>query len=197
MALYPEFDEEQLLVLLQSGDKKSFEELYHRYKVRIYGNLVKLTKSEDLAEELLQEVFIKVWCKRETIDPQRSFRSYLFKIAENLVYDLFRKAACDKKLEAHLMAVATEFYSHIDEMISNKESLALINEAVDQLPPQRKHIYTLCKLEGKSYEEVSRQLGISTSTVNDHIVKGSRSVREYLFLIQDVALVLCLFIMGL
>ena len=187
---YSELDERMLLILLQEGNKQSFEELYHRYKRRIYGNLKKLLKSDDLAEELLQEVFVKVWNKRHNLDVEKSFRSYLFRIAENLVYDFFRKAARDRKLEAHLTAAATKFYLHIEEALYTKESMAVLNKAVGLLPPRRRQIFTLCKLEGKSYEEVGLQLGISTSTINDHVVKATRSIREYLILTQDVAVLL-------
>lgn len=190
MMSYPKLDEKEILFLLKSDDTQAFGELYSRYKVQIFCNIRRLVKSEDIAEELLQDVFVKVWDKRDLIDPEKSFRSYLFRIAENIVYDFFRKAARDKKLEAHLMSVATEFYSHIEENLYTKESALILNRAVEQLPPQRRKVFMLCKLEGRSYEEVSEMLGISTSTVNDHIVKASRSIKEYLFLSKDAALLL-------
>lgn len=192
MRPYSDIDEKQLLVLLRQGDRQAFGELYQQYSSRIYGNLKKLLKSDHLAEELLQDVFVKIWDKRLGIDTEKSFRSYLFRIAENQVYDFFRKAARDRKLEAHLVDAASEFYSHVEEALYRKESAAIINEAIAQLPPKRRRIFTLCKLEGRSYEEVSLLLGISTSTINDHVVKASRSIREYLLLSKDIALLLIL-----
>lgn len=192
MHFYSELDEKQLLVLLRQGDKRSFGELYQRYSPRIYGNLKKLLKSDYLTEELLQDVFVKVWDKRQDLDPERSFRSYLFRIAENQVYDFFRKAARDKRLEAYLVNAASEFYSHVEESLYRKESAAMINKAIAQLPPKRRHIFTLCKLEGRSYEEVSLLLGVSTSTINDHVVKASRTVRDYLLLSKDMAVIVIL-----
>ena len=187
---YSGLEEKEILCLLKSGDTQALGELYSRNKVQIFANIRRLVKSEDIAEELLQDVFVKVWDKRDLLDPEKSFRSYLFRIAENLVYDFFRKAARDKKLEAHIMSVATELYSHIEETLYTKESTSMLNRAVEQLPPQRRRVFTLCKIEGRSYEEVSQLLGISTSTINDHIVKATRSVREYLFLSKDAALLL-------
>jgi RNA polymerase sigma-19 factor, ECF subfamily len=181
-------DEKELVALLQKGDKSAFGELYHRYKHKLYSNLRKLVKSESEAEELLQQLFVKIWENRLSLDADKVFKAYLFRIAENLVYDFFRKVTRDKNMEARLMTIATENYSHIEESIYSKEREAIINRAVAALPPQRRHIFTLCKLEGKTYEEVSIELGISTSTVNDHIVKGTRSVREYLFLSKEFAL---------
>ena len=180
-------DEKKLVTLLQKGDKGAFEELYHRYKYPLYCNLRKLVKSEIHAEELLQQLFVKTWENRQSLDAEKVFKAYLFRIAENLVYDFFRKATRDKKMEARLMTLATENYSPIEEAIYSREREAIISRAVASLPPQRRHVFTLCKLQGKTYEEVSVELGISTSTINDHIVKGTRAVKEYLFLSKEFA----------
>lgn len=184
--IYSKIDEKELLIRLKADSKQSFEELYYRYSARIYGNLKKLLKSDELAEEFLQEVFVKVWDKRNNIDVEKSFRSYLFRISENMVFDFFRKAARDKKLQDHLISVATEYYSHIEESLCINEDMAILSKAIDQLPPKRRHIFMLCKIEGKSYEEVSKELGISVSTINDHIVKASRSVKEHFALTTTI-----------
>lgn len=78
-------DEKSLLLQLKSGDERAFEILYNNYKFRIAGNLFKLLKSDDLVKEILQELFFKIWEVRTQIDPEKSFKSYLFRIAENLV----------------------------------------------------------------------------------------------------------------
>lgn len=188
-----QYDEKEILLLLVSGSKQAFESIYNHYSARLYGNLLKLVKSKSEAQEILQDVFLKIWDNRKAIDPEKSFRSYLFRIAENKVYDFFRKAARDKKLQAQLLAVATEHYEHIEEMLFKKENAAILQKAIDLLPPQRQQVFRLCKLEGKSYEEVGRILGISTSTVSDHIVKSGRIVREFLYNNLDIAV----FIVGL
>jgi RNA polymerase sigma-70 factor (family 1) len=172
-------NEKEWLIQLRSGSEAAFEKIYEAYGPRLFGNVLKLVKSEMVAKEILQDVFIKIWNHRSQIDTQQSFRSYLFRIAENKVYDFFRKAARDKKLQAQLLAAATEGYDHIDRLISNKENNSLLQQAINTLPPQRQQVFRLIKLDGKTYEEVSRQLGISTSTISDHIVKAGRSIREF------------------
>jgi len=102
-----------LLALLKAGDVQAFGQLYQLYNYRLYGNLLKLVKSEQEAEEILQEVFIKIWDKRASIDVEKSFRSYLFRIAENKVYDYFRKAARNRKRAAHLLSIANPAYIYI------------------------------------------------------------------------------------
>ena len=183
-------EEKELLLLLKDGHEPAFEKIYNLYSSRLFGNIYKIVKSESTAQELLQEVFIKLWNNRANIDPEKSFRSYLFRIAENNVYDFFRKAARDKKMQARLLAVATEHYEHIEEMMLRKENNSMLEKAINSLSPQRQQVFRLCKLEGKSYSEVSRELGISASTISDHIVKANKAVREYLFENMDMSILL-------
>ena len=176
------FTEKELVELLKNGDKCAFEQLYHNYKGRIYGNLYRMVKSVETSEEILQDLFVKVWIKRENLDIEKSFRSYLFKVSENLVYDFFRKAALNKKLESYLVSVAVPTTSPVEQHIFYKEGNYMLAKAIESLPPRRKQIYILCKIEGKSYGEVSRLLGVSISTINEHIVKATRVVRKYFLL---------------
>lgn len=178
MAELKAYGDDELVSLLKQGRESAFIELYDRYKLRIMGNLVKLLRSEDLALEFSQELFMKIWDTRAMLDPDRSFRSYIFRISENMVMDFFRKAARDKKMHARLMEIQTELYSHIEEDIIDAQESQLFKDAVDLLPPQRRQVFTLCKLEGKSYHEVSELLGISTSTVSDHLLKANRFLKQ-------------------
>ena len=172
-------DERVLVLDLREGSKNAFERLYRVYSPRLYGKLLKLVKSETHAREILQDVFLKLWEYRASVDPDKSFRSFLFKIAENKLYDFFRKAAKEKTIQAQLTGIASAEYTIIEELMSNDQHLALLHRAIEHLPPQRQQVFRLGKLEGKSYKEISDQLGISVSTISDHIVKGTKSVREY------------------
>ncbi len=172
-------DERELLSLLLTGSEQAFEKVYKLYSSRLYGNLLKLVKSEAEAKEILQDVFMKIWDNRQSIDIEKSFHSYLFKIAENKVYDFFRKAARDKKKVAQLIALATTEYISGEEIILADGNAAILEKAIESLPPQRQQVFRLCKLEGKSYKEVSELLGISVSTISDHIVKATKAIRGY------------------
>ena len=173
-------NEKDLLRLLNQSNEAAFEELYHLYSSRLLSYLTRLVKSESFAAEILQETFIRIWNSRENIDPEKSFRSYLFCIAENLVYDFFRKAARDKKLEAALINSSCEEYSHVEEFFSRKEDIQQIQDAINTLPPKRRQVFQLVKMEERSYDEVSELLHISTSTINDHVVKATKAIREKL-----------------
>lgn len=174
------YDEKQLLLQLSRDNEEAFERVYHYYSPRLYYKLLKVLKSEFYAQELLQDVFLKIWDNRRKIDPEKSFRSYLYCIAANSCYDFFRKANRDKKLRTQFLKSFVCRYSHIEETLVNKENAGILNQAINSLPLKRRQIFMLCKYDGKSYDEVSRQLGISTSTISDHIVKANHFIRSYM-----------------
>jgi RNA polymerase sigma-70 factor (family 1) len=186
-------NEKELLTLLKEGQQEAFTQLYHLYSERIYLNVLKLVKQEQVAQEILQDIFIILWEKRDTIDIQTSFRSYLFRIGENKVIDFYRKARRDQSLYAYIKAAATEHYTHIEEALLNRENAELLQKAVNSLPAQRKQVFELCKLQGTSYQEVSSALGISPSTINDHIVKATRAIRQHIYANGEIHTALLLF----
>ncbi|WP_353720003.1 sigma-70 family RNA polymerase sigma factor [Dyadobacter sp. 676] len=191
-----EINEKILLEKLAGGDAAAFTVLYEKYSLKLYANILRLVKCEDTARELLQDLFLKIWELRTQIDPERSFRSFLYKMAGNLVYDHFRKVSRDKKLSDRLLYVLEGQYSHLEEAVIYNESLELINAAIARLPEMRRRVYVLGKIEGKSYEEISVQLGISPSTISDHIVKANRFIKAYLNSRTDVAFSLVIALLG-
>lgn len=180
MYLFSTENENEIVIRLKSGDQDAFDQIYQLYSYRLLGFLIKLVKSELYAAELLQDTFIKLWDNRKNIDMDRSFRSYLFRIAENNVYDFFRKAACEKKLQAAILKSACDRYQHVEENLLTKENEQILQNAINLLPPKRRQIFHLIKMEERSYEEVSALLNVSVSTINDHIVKATKSIRKSL-----------------
>lgn len=173
-------NERELLDQLREGSEQAWDYFYRQYRVGIYRKLLKMIKIEAIAEELVQDVFVKLWNKRHLIDPNQPFHAYLYSIAQNLVYDFYRKIAKDKRLQEQVKALTINLYQHIEEDIDLKETQGIIHQAINHLPSQQKLIFTLCKLEGKSYQYVGTSLGISTSTVNNHIVKATKKIKGYI-----------------
>ena len=171
--------ENELVSQLIAGNVHAFEKLYQLYSPRIFGRLINLVKSDAEAREILQDVFLVLWERRTSIDPEKSFRSFIFKIAENKVYDFFRKVSRDKNRQALLVAAASQNFIFIEDSRRDDIKLAILQKAIEGLPPQRQQVFRLCKLEGKSYKEVSELLQISVSTISDHIVKGTKYIRDY------------------
>ncbi|MEO6521010.1 MAG: sigma-70 family RNA polymerase sigma factor [Mucilaginibacter sp.] len=179
-----------LVEQLRQGSEVAFTFLYDKYSKQLHGNICRLVKDEEIAQELLQDLFMTIWKDREKLNPEKSFKSYLYKVAENLVYAYFRQIAKNKRLIDKLILSAVEFDSNAEDIMIVKENHDLLKKAIENLSPQRKQIYTLCKLEGKSYEEVSKELSISTSTIRDHIVKANKTVKQYFYSNQNLALMI-------
>ncbi len=174
------YDDRELLNQLKAGNKAAFTRLFELYSQPLYLNLLKLLKNEQAVEEILQNIFLIVWEKRETITINHSIKGYLFRIAENKVHDFFRKLKRDRKLYDYISEVSCGEYADIEDNILYCKETALLNKAIENLAPQRKQVFNLCKMEGKSYREVSQLLHISTSTINDHIVKATRAIRNFI-----------------
>jgi RNA polymerase sigma-70 factor (ECF subfamily) len=171
-------DDRELLLLLASGDEGSFNTIYFKYSPRLLPMLNKMLKSSELAEEVLQDVFITLWDNRSKICPDKCFRSYILCIAANKCYDYFRKVARDRKLYLTI-SQAQSRASDSDQVVIDREKIGHLYQIIELLPKKRRAIFRLCKVDGKSYIEVSKQLGISLSTISDHIVKANLFIRSH------------------
>lgn len=182
--------QQQLLNQLSQGDESSFTTIYKAYSRPLFLRVVNMIKSEEDAREIIQELFIKLWQNRERINTIVSFQSYLYTIANNLVYNYFRKINSDQALIRKLLLNAAEYYLDGQELLENKEAKEIFEKAIDQLTPQCKQVFRLCKIEGKSHKEVAELMGISMPTVNSHMTNAVKSIREYMLKNQDIAILL-------
>lgn len=177
----PLTDEKELLLRLQQGDHRAFNRLYDAFRDKLFGNLYHMLRDRDTVEELVQDLFMNVWNNREQIDPDRPIKAYLFRIAANLARNAMKRAYHDQRMRSAMVASAGETYTHVEEDLIREENTARLHRLLDQLPPQRRQVYVLCKLDGKTYKEVSAELGISEVTVNDHIKKANAYFRNLHF----------------
>lgn len=171
--------DERLLLRLREGSYEAFEIVYNRYKAALAGAMLRQLKDPELVSDLLQELFVRLWERRRSIDPAQSVQAYLYRIAENLIYDTFRKVARQTRLQETIRNEAV-YHTDPERQLADQEDQNLIRKAIDLLPPKRRQVYILCKLEARSYEEVSKLLDISVSTINDHIYKANLFLKRYL-----------------
>ena len=173
------YDEKELLARFRTGDVDAFTQLYHRYSGQIYYNVLRMVKDEHTAEEIVQEMFVKVWQKCDTIQAETNFAAFLYRVGQNMVIDFYRKLQRDRTLYANFKAIATEGYSHIEEDLLYHESEGLLQDALGTLSPQQQKVYRLCKLDGHTYKEAAEIMGISVYTVKEYLSQASRAVRSY------------------
>src|SRR5690606_17408578 len=168
-----------LLRRLRNGDTAAFGRIYEIFAPVLYQRLWRLLKDSEMIEDILQDTFFKLWEKREEINPDQAFTTYLYRIADHLAIDVFRKISRDKILQQELWVNTLTFYLHTEEAFLAKEQRQLITTAIERLPPKRKQILVLCKLEDKSYQEVADLMGISVSTVSNQLVKAIKEIKNY------------------
>ena len=166
---------------IADGDTRAFTELFHYYNARLFPFVRRLTKSEAIAEEIIQEVFLRLWVNREKVATMERPGAWLFLVASNLSLTHLRNAVniAVKHAGAYRQADATVTDTLLQELDS-KEMAALVEAAVRQLPPNRQQVFRLSRQEGLTHEEIAQKLSISPHTVKDHLVMALKSIREYI-----------------
>lgn len=158
----------------ESTERKdiAFKEQFKLYAPKIYHFGMSYLKSVHDSEELVQDVFMKVWNQYESLDESRNIKAYIFKIAVNLIYDQLRKRKLDK-LAAELTALnAVELEDTTWNTLSFNELQSQIDMLISQMPDQRRLVFTLSRVEGLSYEEIAKKLNISIRTVENQVYRA-------------------------
>jgi len=165
---------------LNEGDEEAFVMLYNKYHRKIYYTALKITGSADLAQDITQDVFLKIWETRALIDPRQNFAAYIHVICRNTIFNLFKKATLEETIKKQMQQFAAATTSDDEDDDFYETYKDLLYKAIDELPPQRRLIYEFCKLKGKTYDQVAHRMNISRSTVQDHIVKANKFIKDYL-----------------
>ncbi len=179
--------EREIIKKVSEGDHGAFRRIFDQYKDILYGYSYKLTKSQTLAEEAVQEVFLKVWQNRQTLDADRPIKAYLYKITQNHVYNTLRNAAYNDKLKQQIFYRCLNTHYSTEDQVIYRDLETFKDQAIDRLPARRQLIFRMSRVQGLSHEEIANQLGISQHTVKDQIVKALKSIKEQLLTHTDIA----------
>lgn len=179
--------EKELADRLVEGDMEAFDELYRKYFHPVYRNALKILRDIPAAEDVLQEVFITLWEKRRTIDPDRSLGGWLFILCYNRSVNILRKKLRESLLYRQL---PQPWEPSPEEEIKYATQWRILENAMACLSPQRRKVFELCKLQGKSYEEAALELHISKYTVKEYLSAAIHSIKEYSLLHPESTVVL-------
>lgn len=138
-----------------------------------------MTRSDEVAEDIVQDVFMNIWIKRESLVDVDNSSAYFFTAVYRRVYHHYRKIALEKKL-LRVAPPIKESVNTTEEMVLARESNELISQAIDKLPPQQQLVFKLSKQDGLSREDVARQLQISPHTVKNHLADALKFIRIFL-----------------
>ena len=175
-------NEPLLIRQLRDGDQEAFTALYRYYSPILYVNIQRMVRDPLAAEELVQELFTRIWLKRTAKGIQEDFTGYVYRIAQNLVHDFFRRLKKDHALMERFKASIelVDKTANAEELLQKQQSKGIINNAIEHLPPQQKKAYKLVKEEGYTYQKAAENMGISPFTVKEYLSLANKSIRTYI-----------------
>lgn len=162
------------------NNEEKFNHLFLSYRERVYGFVLLMVKNHEAAEELVQEIFMKLWLRRNTLDEVDNLEAYLFTMARNKTLNHLRKAAHDEQLLKELTSHMKPVHNNVEETVLTRDYNEIIRKGVAQLSPQRRMVYEMSRTEGLNHEEIAGKLNISKNTVKNHLVKTLTFLRRHL-----------------
>lgn len=187
-------NETALVQEMQAGSEEAFTSLYRHYSPQLYMNILRMIHDPVMTEEIVQELFTRIWQKRASQGITENFAGYMYRVGQNLVHDFFRKLQRDRQLIERFSKFASENYEHIEEALHQQQSSAILQKAIDQLSPQQKKVYELVRQEGYTYKKTAEIMGISAHTVKEYLVAANKTIRNYLLTHANSTLALILFL---
>lgn len=172
------YNEQKILLLVSNGNEQAFNEIVKKYSAVIYTHALTYIKNAVQAEEITQDIFMNLWQRREELPHISNFRGYLYAMVRNRTISEFRKkilALNDQKVD-ELESLSP---GPVDS-VEMRQLLEILMLGIQKLPTRRKQVFIMSRFDGMSYDEIARKLGISKSSVNQHIVEALVYLRTYL-----------------
>jgi len=170
--------EQELLLEIASGSEAAFRELFQAYRRKLFSYLFKITASREMAEDTIQDIFLKLWAVRETLPAVGNINAYLHRMAHNYAYHGFRRMAKETLLLDHLRKQEGNNAASPAQELLSKEVTTYIQCLVDRLTPQQRRVFLLSREDGLKQEEIARRLNVSIFTVKKHMVDALAFLRE-------------------
>jgi RNA polymerase sigma-70 factor (ECF subfamily) len=180
MLVAAKYDDKTLLALVATGNREAFTQLYTTHLNNLYRFIFLYTKSKEESEEILQDLFIKIWENREKLPEVDSFKNYIFRMAKNKMLDTIRHLQTRQRVFAEIKRTKEIAEFTTTDQCVYREYYQVVQQAIEKLPPKRKLIFRLNIENGLSPDEIAQKLSISKSVVQKQTYKASDFVREYL-----------------
>lgn len=180
MLLYSAHNEKDLLLQVSQGDERAFRLLFNHHWDNIFGVAMAFTKSSTLAEEMVQDIFLKIWTGRDQLSTIEKFDQYLFIVSRNHIFNELRKKTREEPFTEYLLNYVHDTAPCPDDLLSFKQSAELVDKAIGQLPVQQRRVFRLSRESGLTHEAIAVSLQISKNTVRSHIHQALLFIRSYL-----------------
>jgi len=171
--------ERLLLRQIAEGDEKAFEEVFHAYRDKLYAFIYQISHSKEIAEDTVQDVFLKIWNIRRRLSDIENFNAFLFQMSKNHVINQLRRMSRETLMLIERQAYKTEVPTP-DQQVIYKNIYQMLDRIIDNLPQQQKTVYRLSRESHLKQEEIAQKLAISQSTVKNHMTQALRTIRFHL-----------------
>lgn len=173
------YDEKELLILIGKEDSTAFTRLFDHYRNWVYSIAYKLSGSSTLAEEAVQDVFLKIWLKRMDLAHVENFSAYLYVIVQNTMYKVLKRVAHNHKKNLQAGVQQVIWSDGPEVQLVEKEYHSILQRGIEQLPGQQKQVYKLVRERGLKRGEVANLLNIHPETVKFHLSKAMKNLWSY------------------
>lgn len=173
-------EDHEVLLFVQKGDQFAFEVLYNRFRPQVYHTAFQFLKSSDLAKEVVQDVFLKIWLDRENLDTVLSIKAWIYKLSKNIILNKIKRLAIESKAKEYFKIHYSDEDFVTMQVLENREYHLLIQEAIHSLPVQQRKVFELAKYEKLSYEAIAKELELSPLTVKTHMARALSNLRTKL-----------------
>ncbi len=174
------YEERRLLLMLGNDSAYAFQQIFDKYKDRIYKVAMSYVKDKHLAEEIIQDVFTKVWTHRHSLLELRSFEAWLYTVGKNRIFDYNKKKIADWKAHLGYHSQKGESVNDSERLLQSKEYKELLHIAQQQLTDQQLLIFKLAKEEHMSYKQIATHLNLSPLTVKTHLARAMNTLKNHL-----------------
>lgn len=165
---------------MKEGEAAAFDEIYRKYSRKIYSFSLGLLKDRETAKEIVQEVFVCLWEKRDQVDVDLSYENYVFTITYNCIQKFFRKRSIEARVKDYLASHSSGVLENADSSLIYNELLELANRTIEKLPDRRKMVYKMSRQEGMKIRQIASTLNISVRTAESHLFKALKYLKEEL-----------------
>lgn len=186
-------DDSDLVSLIAEGDRSAFKLLYTRYLNNLYRYAFLMCNNKETSEEIVQELFVKVWEKRADLTRVNSIKAYLYRCTKNMLLDYVRKQQMESRIYDLLQQSTPSSATDCDNRVIHSQYYSLIREAIQQLPKKRRQIVEMRTYDELSLDEIAANLSISKSVVKKQLYQGISFVRSYLH--QEAELIILIAIL--
>lgn len=182
MQVKPLYDQQHIRDRVALGDQQAFALFFNHHWAQVYGTGLRLTKSPELAQDLAQDIFIKLWENRHKLTEVKEEDAYVFILSRNVIFDFLRKKVFDTENIEVLIDYFEDSSTSPHEKLEYNELENTLKSAIDQLPGKVKDVFMLSRVDGLTHEQIAKQLNISVASSKTYVVRALQDIRKFMAL---------------